>query len=248
MVTGMKTPETQDEMIELLREWAKDANDWTKLHPCLIPYVEFCDEDDALASIRLRHPWVYSVIGPLIPQLCNQQFQGKSEAVREAWRKKDWWKLLMLHERPYRMSLLEKLYFSGRVSLDEMKPLLLDMWTDTEIPQENQQEPLALFKQAGWVTDDQEGFDALPAVLELYRGVDGVCELTSDGPSWTLDRKVADFFAKRYAMGKTYGIKVKKNDPGVLAYITDRSEAEIILDFGKLNKGHISLVEDFSDE
>jgi hypothetical protein len=233
------------EQVKELEEFMRDADDWTKLNSCLIPYVEFPEEGNWCA-VRLRHPWVYSVIGPLLPHQCNKLFEQKSAMIRKAWREGNWWKVLMCHERPYRMSLLEKLYFTGRMDIVEMRSLLLDFWTDTEIPQSNQTEPLALFKEAVWLTDDQDGYDSLPDVLTLYRGVDGVCELSPDGPSWTLDRKVADFFAKRYAQGKTYTIRVKKNDSAVLAYITDRSEAEVILDFGKLNKGHISLVEDFS--
>ena len=67
--------------------------------------------------------------------------------------------------------------------------------------------------------------------MRAYRGVDGVCELTPDGPSWTRSRKVANFFAKRYADGTTYSIWVEKDDPGILAWITGREEVEIILDF-----------------
>src|SRR4029077_11959677 len=94
------------------------------------------------------------------------------------------------------------------------------------------------------------GYEKLPSRMRLYRGVDGVCELTSDGPSWTRSRKVADFFAVRHAKGKTYSVTVQKGDPAILAWITGRDEAEIILDFdapgSKLHRGKIKLVQDFS--
>jgi hypothetical protein len=228
-----------------LLETTKDMDDPSKLHPCLRPWIQ---PPNDWCRFPVKHPWVYSTLGPLLPVVLNRAFEVKSEDVREAIREKNWEQFLWLHERPYRMHFLEKLYFSGRISSNEMGKLLLMFWTDTEIPQGNQQEPLSLFREAGWVTDDQEAFDALPSRLWLYRGVDGVCELTPDGPSWTLSRLVADRFAKRYAKGKTYRFIVNKDNPAILAFITGRGEAEIILDFEQLDSDKIKCVKDFSNE
>jgi hypothetical protein len=239
------TSTKEKKQIAVLTEMARDMDDISKLHPWLREYLQPPTE---WCRFPIRHPWVYSTFGPILPHELNNLLKLKFEDIKEAMREKQWDTFLWLHERPYRMHALEKLYFTGRISHAEMAKLLLMFWTDTEIPEGNQQEPLYLFRQARWVTDDQKGFDALPKRLTLYRGVDGVCELTSDGPSWTLNRRVADFFAKRYAKGKTYRIILHKDNPGILAYITGRDEAEFILDFEQLNSDKIKCIEDFSEE
>lgn len=234
----------QDTLLDISR----DMDDPSVLVPALRSYVEIADHQ--MGKFMLRHPLVYSIIGPMLPHHCNSMLAAKWEHLKEAWRERNWNSVIGLHERPYRMMVLEKLYFTDRITLDEMRELLLHWWTDTEIPQGNQDEPLALFREAGFSTDDPEGFDALPATLTLYRGVDGVCELTPDGPSWTTDCKVADFFAVRYDKGVTYTIQVPKTSPAVLAWISGRDEKEIILDFDDpivLDSGKIEIHHDFRE-
>ena len=41
-----------------------------------------------MAKYRLRHPLVYSVIGPLLPHQCNYVFQEKVKEVKQAVRKR----------------------------------------------------------------------------------------------------------------------------------------------------------------
>ena len=225
-----------------LEELTRDAGDITKLRDELRPYAHFNEEVECW---QLRHPWVYSVWPPILPHQCNEAYRRKRNAIRDALREKNFRSVLWLHERPYRMSVLEKLWNRKRISLEQLRDMLPDFWTDTEIPQGNQQEPMHLFREAGFVTDDQEGFDALPEKLTLYRGVDFVFELTSDGPSWTLSRDTAKFFAVRMSKGHIYEAKVNKSD--ALAYFTGRNEAEIILDWDKLDRDLIELDEDFSE-
>lgn len=237
--------------IEALNDFSRDIDDPSALADHIRPWIEIPVEENPMCRFRLRHPFCYSVIGPLLPHQCNHTVAVKWETLKEAWRERNWDRVIGLHERPYRMGVLEKLYLTGRISVDELRSMLVDWWSDTEIPQSNQDEPLALFYEAGFSTDDQEGFDALPAVLTLYRGVDGVCELTPDGPSWTTERNVADFFAKRYAKGVTYRIEVERKSPAVLAWISGRGETEIILDFSNpcvLDSGSIEVEADFREE
>lgn len=207
----------------------RDADDFGKLKPYLLRWVRF----DPQMGNQLFHPLWYSVIGPLLPHHINAGVAAKWEALKDSWREQKWDSVIGLHERPYRMEVLRKLYDTGRIDQDKMRELLVGWWVDTEIPQGNQDDPLYLFREAEFSTDDAEGFEQLPDELTLYRGVDGVCELTPDGPSWTTSYKTACFFGGRYAVGTVYKIVVPKSE--ALAWLVGRGEAEIILDFGRVS-------------
>jgi hypothetical protein len=230
------------EQIAALKEIMRDAGDVTKLCDELRPYAFF---NDAVEAWQLRHPWWYSVWPPLLPHECNKAYRMKREQIFEAAHERDFQQLLWLHERPYRMTLLERFWNHGRISVKQLRELLSMFWIDTEIPQGNQDEPMHLFREAGFVTDDQEGFDKLPEKLTLYRGVDFVFELTPEGPSWTRSRETAKFFAVRMAKGHLYTATVNKSD--ALAYFSGRGESEIILDWEDMDQSLIELDEDFSD-
>lgn len=62
--------------------------------------------------------------------------------------------------------------------------------------------------------------------ITVYRGQGS--KSTKDGMSWTLDKKTAQFFANRFGQkGKILEKKVKVAE--ILDYLTDRSEAEVLL-------------------
>lgn len=220
---------------EVMEEWLKYDK---PLHPALVPWVR---EGTALGPM-VKHPFVFSILGNGMPMFNlepNKIYEAKIKMRREILDERDWWAFLfILVERPWRMEMLERLYFRNRISHAELIELLPETWLDTECPQINQDEPMRLFRAAGFVTDDPEGWAQISKQkkLILYRGVDGEMEITKDGPSWTLDRKVADFFAHRYgAKGKVYTYTADVSE--ALAYFTAREEAEIILDFDRQQGG-----------
>lgn len=240
-------PEDKRQAVRDHAELMRDVGDMSKLIPQLQTWVEY-REDSTLGDFMLRHPLVYSIIGSILPHQCNEMYWKKCALIREYVRAKDWRSWLMAHERPYRMHFLKTyLWDKSRISVEELRELLAYFWTDTETPEANQADPLWLFQEADFTTDDPEGWAALPEILTLYRGVDGVCELTPNGPSWTLDRKVAEFFAKRYAIGALYRIQASKVE--ALAYFTGRSEAEVILDLtDPMNSDRVVLDADYREE
>jgi hypothetical protein len=209
---------------QLLEMFPPDRFDTSKLHPDLKPYVVEHEE----WGIQLKHPLVYQVLG-FSYAMANKMYEAKSRHQQEYMAEGNFSMALWLFERPWRIEMLKRWYDDNFISLEQMRKLLPEVWTDTEIPQGNQDDPMYLFREAGFVTDDQEGFDKLRPVLTLYRGVDYVCELTHDGPSWTLDRNTAIFFGKRYADGDVFKVRIPKE--AALAYFIGRDEAEIILDF-----------------
>jgi hypothetical protein len=200
------------------------------LHPALKPWVSSQGET---FGPWLKHPFAYCMLGDngeLVHQ-ANQIYKSKISVRRDYLNRRDWWGYLKSLERPWRMHTLEKLWSRKRITHAELEELLIDMWTDTECPQGNQETPMRLFHETGFVTDDAEGWAKLPDEITLYRGVDGELELTADGPSWTLSLKTAQFFAYR-GIGKhrtVYRYTATKDE--ALAYITGRDEAEILLDF-----------------
>lgn len=214
------------------------ANYDKPLHPALVPWIT----ETEIMGQMVKHPYVFSTLGDDLPPpsryKANTTYEKKLKIRREILDEKNWWAFLfILIERPYRMVYLERLYLRNRISHEQMTELLPEVWTDTEAPQVNQEEPMRLFRAANFVTDDPEGWDKIKnEPLVLYRGVDGHLEITKDGPSWTLDRKVAEFFAYRWgAKGKVYTYTADPSE--ALAYITAREEAEIILDFDRSRDG-----------
>ncbi|MDE4303655.1 hypothetical protein PXK30_09440 [Phaeobacter gallaeciensis] len=78
--------------------------------------------------------------------------------------------------------------------------------------------------------DDRKKFDALPDQIMVWRGSD---ESTIKGACWSLDRKVAEKFARGHRMmcnprPTLARAVVSKWD--VLFFFTDRNESEVLLD------------------
>lgn len=79
---------------------------------------------------------------------------------------------------------------------------------------------------------DYEYWQSLPDEVEVYRGCD-IHELDETGfplgISWTVDYKVAEFFAYRYKNDEGCVIKAKVPKSLIKCYENDRSEAEVII-------------------
>lgn len=138
--------------------------------------------------------------------------------------------------------------YIDRVPYDDHLRLIVRIWTDTESVYENQDrwddlwEEIARGREraraAGEPTDWTDGllmtpeelkvFEALPDPVEIHRGYRGA---DWDGHSWTLSREKAEWFARRYEMiygaGRVASGKVPRS--GVVAYLNDRQEDEIIV-------------------
>lgn len=235
----MKLTQEQQKQVEQLQDHFKDADDPSQLVEHLRTWVEPGSGD--FVKFMIRHPLYYHVVGPLLPHQANLNLKYKFEEFKRLWREQRWNSLLFLIERPYRLSYLRRLYERDTITYDEMTELLLYWWTDTELPQSSQDDAIILFQQIGFMTDDQEGWDAMPDELELWRGVDGKFEMTKDGPAWSTNRKVAEFFARRYEGGQDlYRIVIQKEE--ATAWITGRDESEVILDFTQIDEGRIEHV------
>ena len=201
------------------------------LHPALTGWI---DETDF--GTMVKHPFVYTFLGPegLLVDNANQFYAQKRAFRRRYLDEGNWNGYLYSHERPWRMHALEKLWRRKRITVEQLRELLASMWIDTEAPQSNQAEPLHLFREAGFTTDDPQGWAKLAKqkAMVLYRGVDYSFELTMDGPSWTRSKKTAEFFAYRFGkQGDVFKYVAKPDE--ALAWMSGRGETEVILDFAR---------------
>jgi hypothetical protein len=179
-------------------------------------------------GLAIKHPWVNMCIGIMVGQ-ANKQLAAKwgmargylSESPAPNWSAY----LHVVVERPWRMSTLEQLYERGRIDVDELRDLLPEIWTDTEMPGGNLEDPAYLWREVGFATDDQEEWDALPEKLTLWRGG------YAGGISWTTDREKAEWFARRFATdGESLSVwEVTIDKDQALGYLTGRGESEVIL-------------------
>lgn len=198
------------------------------LLPELKPYV-FADGD----WVILHHPLVISV--PYIEHLnahYNKQFRYKKQRLRSAKSEGDWSTYINLHERPYRIeafSDVEEYMTNG-----EYWSLLAEVWTDSENIRQNPEEwEYHLLSgrpsiKSMMSEEEAEELDSLPDVITLYQGH---TDIRDDGWSWTTDRGIAEWFARRFAMLEKAApmlttAEVNKSD--IHAYLTRRGEKEII--------------------
>lgn len=204
----------------------------------LVPELQECVYvDPALDMKVLKHPLVFSV--PLmLPGQANLALRQKKAMLDDALKREDWASVIWIHERPYRCwALIE--YVVGwdddtnvpiplNYHREEVRDLAADVWVDSENIGQHEDDWAAMF--SGWecgdemlFSDDPKGWATLPDPLTVYRaGID------DGGWSWTLDPKVAVFFAKRFGTQHVMSTgRVPKNC--VFGYLTRRSESEVLI-------------------
>lgn len=201
------------------------------LDPELQKYLEVTNNYEVL-----RHPLVYSV--PYTPHwnaLHNRLLKHKKETLAEALEHERWSTFINLHERPWRLDAFKKI---EKLMPDHLYwKTLSDIWTDSENIFEN----AALWKhyltsnrpcrESFMNAEEQKTLEALPSVFKIYRGykLGHNSHHPKKGMSYTLDKAIALWFAKRYGTddGKVTTKTVNKKE--VFALLLRRSEQEIIL-------------------
>lgn len=115
--------------------------------------------------------------------------------------------------------------------------MLADIWIRTEAPNLDpnfkQKELLDLFrksKQEEMMTEDEiETLRSLPETVSVYRGVTSYNAGKVKALSWTLDQKVAQWFANRFGEnGTVYEAEISKEY--ILALFKGRNEWEVIVE------------------
>lgn len=214
-----------EQAFEMGRDLAKWANE--PLAPELRPYVE-----DSSWGKMLRHPLVYSI--PLVlPGQANEALRRKTELLDKAIDEEEWHTVVFLHERAYRVSALID-YCTGRdldgdplplSSSPEYWDLAMAVWRDSENIEQHVEDWRALFADGEGLmlfdTEDAEGkFNALPDPIPAWRGGN-----VGDW-SWSTERSIAEFFARRH---KLYARPAMIPKSDVFGYLLARGESELLV-------------------
>lgn len=220
---------------EVADYYGEDSTDWTKLDPELQIFYE--SEMTGTGWPGLRHPLVYQI--PFMSwKLANEALKRKGEMMEKAIKEGKWSLVLYLYERPYRMSMLMRFWQQRSISIEQLRELLPEVWIDTEMPvQYGYRELIRFFRRAGFMTDIP-GLQG-PIECEVYRGCTAKHK---KGISWTLDRKRAVRFAKRFASKERIPRLYRAIAPpeAILGIFNERGEQEVVVD-PKLLKGFIEL-------
>lgn len=223
----MKQTPTTEELISLLEKQEP-------LDPELVPYLSELGKNDFK---MIRHPLFYQV--PYFEQMnamINAQFKVKKEYVEMVKAKRQFSLYVTLHEKPYRVQafveimdeLDDKLYWE----------LLGEVYVGIENVWQNQDVLLKLFqsKRAGreWMMEAKDRTVLEKMVGSTYQDgalvYRGCTQKNKQGMSWTLDRSVATWFARRFSPKDPVLLAGEVSPKKILAYFGTRSEAEIVVD------------------
>lgn len=135
-------------------------------------------------------------------------------------------------ERPYRTLVLDEL--AADMNDETYWRTVAAVWIDQENPEDYTDEWRARFnadrpgREAMMEPDERSEYDALPGLAVIYRAALGDSDAT--GLSWTRERKVAEWFARRYRKDEplpVYAALVARSD--IAAYWTRRGEYEVLV-------------------
>lgn len=171
----------------------------------------------------------------------NEIVAAQQRAVEDFERKQKWGAYVFSHHRPYRVDAL--LSVIQRVGISRLWRLVSDVWIDSESTMQSADEWAEIWMRAYdkhgnlrkcfkkvMGAKDLRVYETLPDIVTAYRGC--FDEYDSMAYSWTLDREVAEWFAKRKRWkGNPIVAKVEVPKSFVLAYFDGRREAEVVLDY-----------------
>lgn len=213
-----KLKEFQEEMGHLLT--GPDDPHVADLHPELQKCVVVLND-----MLFIKHPWV-NTFTPFVGQ-ANKIFSAKFSMMRRYLSERDFEGYIWVAiERPWRYDKLCDWWDRGRITESELREILPGIWMDVEFPSSNLSDPAYLWHEAGFCTDNEEEWEALPDPLPIYRGG------RPDGIAWTVSKQMARFFAHRFhALHENptmWRAVVPKNE--VLGYLTGRGEQEVVVE------------------
>jgi hypothetical protein len=209
----------------------------------LDPMLEECLEDTSFLGIVLKHPLVFSVpYAPFMNRELNKQLDSKIKSLEKAIMDEDWDTVILLHERPYRLEAF--LDIMDEISDQAYWETLAWMWRDSENIREFPTIWTSLLMsdrahREHLMTDaERETLSAMPETFTVWQGH---TEGRDDGWSWTFDKKVAEWFARRFARLEddqplVTEALVQRDD--VVALFLERGESEVIVDPDK----HLTFV------
>lgn len=233
----MSKTKKQSSADNMVRDWAALMSKGGPLLSELKPYVERASDGK---WPMLRSPLLYAV--PYFEQLnalYNAQHEAKQSAANKAWVREDYEQYVALHEKPYRALALLRVLRQSRIAPRRYFELLGDVWMQIEnVHQTSDRTWEELFtgpkgatlaaQRAMMSKRERELLDAMPKRFVVYRGTREQFS-ESGGWSWSLSRKVATWFARRFKNPDAVVLFAHVNRSDALAYLTGRSEQEVIV-------------------
>ena len=143
--------------------------------------------------------------------------------------------IYMMTNKPYSMTFLK--FAKPHLSQKDFSEILADAWIRSENPNLDknfkQKELLQMFKDAAphilMDKDEQKQLVELDDTVTVYRGVTTYNAKNIKALSWTLEQKIAEWFANRFGEdGTVYEAQIPKQH--IYALLNGRGESEIIVD------------------
>jgi hypothetical protein len=182
--------------------------------------------DSDCRNVDNREPYIEITNPLLVPEY---RFNAKRR--QKAFAAGDWKTFVFCVPKPYRIVAFETI--ERRIAADaDYWRLLADIWITTEFPNRDRARWLNFFTSERAQRDrlmtpaDHAGLATLPDPFQIFRGAG---QRYARGMSWTTDREKAAWFARRFPRsGALFSTVVRKGR--VLAYFTERGEAEALID------------------
>jgi len=210
---------------DLFKRWTTPCELDPELAECLI-------ETDFLGGM-IKHKFVNDVYLPQMNARYNEALALKHRMVAEAIAKHEWYTVIFLHERPWRLHALVEI--ADLVDDTMYWKLVGNVWVDSENIWQNLDEWDEVLsnprpgREAMMDEEDLPEYAALPEFIRVYRG-HGVWN--QDGWSWTTDRVKAEWFARRLAQegDEIFVTEGEVDRDDVIAFFASRGESEIVAD------------------
>lgn len=213
-----------------------------KIKDMAITFLYFDLEESELGKLFLIHPVFDTCMQPYIVD-GEMQFiditedeEGYNKVIEywsDVFRKCRNAPEVMWHIRkPYRLVFLK--YIKDYLPLDDFSSLFAEIWITSENPNGDVNvsidESASYFKMSNkkCLMDEEEleYYNNLPDTMTVYRGV--AKGRVRYGLSWTDDKEVALWFAKRFR-GSNYVLQGEAKKEDVLAYFNGRNEQELVI-------------------
>lgn len=208
------------------------SNTPVELHEDLKPFLTTTD----FGMKCIHHPLVVSVMHhELLNEHTNKRYEYLKDEVEKCFENGDYDRYVFLHERPYRLNALIDVSEQDNDSR-EYWDLVKSVYTDSENIHQNFSDWYEILttksnnKKQLMNSIERKALSFMGDEITVYRGYNS--KGSEYGLSWTYDKKIAEFFAKRFVNRGDSGTiavgKVKKSD--VIAYFSCRTEHELIID------------------